>query len=239
MPYIFATRRDEKMNEEIIIDFDKLIDKYLYRDVRQRTPGRYYPSEVGQCLRKAWFGIKMPKPVEPHVSKVFEAGNLFHSFIVEVLRSEKNPEVKLIESEMPLKYNIDDFEISGRIDDLIQIEYNGEKMIIEVKSTKSIETLREPSESYIMQLQFYMHITGVKKGAILYIEKNTLKSKSFFVNYEPKTVENLIERFKKLHRSVVQNEIPEPEAKLDLKKRWMCNFCPYREECDALEKGKV
>jgi len=227
------------MENEIIIDFDKLIDKYLYRDVRPRIPGRYYPSEVGQCLRKSWFAIKMPKPAEPNVTKVFEAGNLFHSFIVEVLRSEKNPEVKLIESEMPLKYKIDDFEISGRIDDLIQIEYNGEKMVVEVKSTKSLETLHEPSESYIMQLQFYMHVTGVKKGAILYIEKNTLKSKAFFLNYEPKAVEKIIERFKKLHKSVVGNEIPGPEAKLESRKRWMCNFCPYRQECDALEKGEV
>lgn len=220
------------------IDFDKLIDRHLQRDVRQRTIGRYYPSEVGQCLRRSWFNIKMPKPVEPEVTKIFEAGNLFHAFIVEVLKSEKNPEIKLIESELPLKYKIDDFEISGRIDDLIQLEYNGEKVLIEVKSTKSIGTLNEPSESYVMQLQFYMHATGIKNGAILYIEKNTLKSKAFFLEYDPTIAKEVIDRFRKLHSSIKNNEIPEAEAKLKLNKRWMCNFCPYREECDGIEKGK-
>ncbi|MEM4590209.1 MAG: PD-(D/E)XK nuclease family protein [Candidatus Micrarchaeia archaeon] len=220
------------------IDFDKLIDRYLHREVKQRIENRYFPSEIGQCLRKSWFNIKIPKPVEPEVTKVFEAGNLFHAFIVEVLKSEKNPEVKLIESELPLKYKIDEFEVIGRIDDLIQLEHNGEKVLVEVKSTKSLDTLKEPSESYVMQLQFYMHVTGVKNGAILYIEKNTLKSKAFFLEYDPTIAEKIIARFKRLHHSVKNNEIPEPEAKLDLKKRWMCNFCPYRQECDGIEKGE-
>lgn len=220
------------------IDFDRLIDKYLHREVRQRSQGRYYPSEIGQCLRRTWFNIKMPKPVEPGVTKIYEAGNLFHAFVVEVFKSEKNPEVKLIDSELPLKFKIDEFEISGRIDDLIQLEHNGERVLVEVKSTKSIDMLDEPSESYVMQLQFYMHVTGIKNGAILYIEKNTLKSKAFFLEYDPTISERIIERFKKLHSSVKNNEIPEPEAKLNLKKRWMCNFCPYKEECDGIEKGE-
>ncbi len=221
-----------------IINFDKLIDKYLYRDIRQRTPGKYYPSEIGQCLRKAWFNIKMPKPVEPEVTKIFEAGNLFHAFIVEVLKSEKNPEIELVADEMPLKYKIDEFEISGRIDDIIQLKYNGEKILIEVKSTKSLDFLKEPSEAYIMQIQFYMHVTGIKKGAILYVEKNTLKSKAFFMDYDPKIAEMTINRFRELHKSVTGNVMPEPEAKLIYKKRWMCNFCPYKKECDGIEQGQ-
>ncbi|MCX8202596.1 MAG: PD-(D/E)XK nuclease family protein [Candidatus Micrarchaeota archaeon] len=220
------------------IDFDKLIDRHLHREVRQRTLGRYYPSEVGQCLRKSWFNIKMPKPVEPEVTKVYEAGNLFHAFIVDVLKSEKNPEIKLLETELPLKYKIDDFEISGRIDDLIQLEHNGEKVLIEVKSTKSLENLKEPSESYVMQLQFYMHVTGIKNGAILYLEKNTLKSKAFFLEYDPSMAESIIERFKKLHLSLKNNEVPEPEAKLNAKKNWMCSFCPYKQECEGIERGE-
>ena len=223
---------------EEIIDFDKLIEKHLYREARQRTPGKYYPSEVGQCLRKSWFNIKMPKPVEPEVTKIFEAGNLFHEFVVEVLKSDKNPEIELVADEMPLKYKIDDFEISGRIDDIIQLKYNGEKVLIEVKSTKSLEFLREPSEAYVMQIQFYMHVTEIKKGALLYIEKNTLKSKAFFMDYDPKIAETVIGRFKELHSSVAGNSMPGPEAKLNYRKKWMCNFCAYKNECDGIEQGQ-
>ncbi|MCS7109681.1 MAG: PD-(D/E)XK nuclease family protein [Candidatus Micrarchaeota archaeon] len=220
------------------IDFDRIIDRYLHREVKQRAIGKYYPSEAGQCMRKTWFNIKMPKPVEPEVTKVYEAGNLFHSFVVDVLKSEKNKEIKLLETELPLKYKVDDFEISGRIDDIIQLEHNGEKLLLEVKSTKSLDGLNEPSESYVFQLQFYLHVTGIKNGVILYLEKNTLKSKSFFLEYNPYIANYVIERFKKLHSLIKNNELPEAEAKKNPKKIWMCNFCPYRQECDAIEMGQ-
>jgi len=220
------------------IDFDRIIDKYLYREARTKTVGRYYPSEVGQCIRKSWFSFKMPKPVEPGVTKIFEAGNLLHGFVVDVLKSDKTPEVTLIESESPLKMKIDDFEISGRIDDIIQLEHNGEKILVEVKSTKSVDFLREPSEQYMMQLQFYMHATGIHKGVILYMEKNTLKSKSFAVDYDKDLADTIIKRFKALHLSLTSNSIPHAEARQIRKNSWMCNYCPYKKECDEIESGE-
>jgi len=220
------------------IDFDNIIDKYLYREARAKTVGRYYPSEVGQCIRKSWFSFKMPKQIEPGVSRIFEAGNLLHGFVVDVLKSDKTPEVTLIESESPLKMKIDDFEISGRIDDIIRLEYNGEKVLVEVKSTKSMDFLREPSDQYMMQLQFYMHATGIHKGVILYVEKNTLKSRSFAVNYNKEIADTIIKRFKALHLSLTSNSIPHAEAKQIRKNNWMCNYCPYKKECDEIESGE-
>lgn len=225
-------------NNEMKMDFDNLIDKYLYREMRQKTVGRYYPSEVGQCIRKSWFSFKMPKPVEPHVTKIFEAGNLLHGFIVDVLKSDKTPEVTLIESESSLKMKIDDFEISGRIDDVIRLEHNGERILVEVKSTKSIDFLREPSEQYLMQLQFYMHATGIHKGVILYVEKNTLKSKSFFVDYDKKLADTIVDRFRALHSSLKNDSIPNAEAKQTSGKGWMCDYCAYKKECDDIESGE-
>ncbi|VVB73604.1 CRISPR-associated exonuclease Cas4 [uncultured archaeon] len=220
------------------IDFDRIIDKYLYREARTKTVGRYYPSEVGQCIRKSWFSFKMPKQIEPNVTKIFEAGNLLHEFVVEVLKSDKTPEVTLIDSELPLKMKIDEFEISGRIDDIIRLEHNGEKLLVEVKSTKSVDFLREPSEQYMMQLQFYMHATGIHKGVILYVEKNTLKSKSFATNYDPKLAETIISRFRELHLSLKNNSVPHPEARQSSKNRWMCQYCAYKKECDEIETGE-
>jgi len=220
------------------IDFDKIIDKYLYREARAKTIGRYYPSEVGQCMRKSWFSFKMPKQIEPGVTRIFEAGNLLHGFVVDVLKSDKTPEVTLIESESPLKMKVDDFEISGRIDDIIRLERNGEKLLVEVKSTKSMDFLREPSDQYVMQLQFYMHATGIHDGVILYVEKNTLKSKSFAVEYDPQLAETIINRFKTLHLSLKNGPIPHAEAKEIRKNSWMCPYCPYKKECDEIETGE-
>ena len=154
-----------------MIDFDKLIDAYLYREGKAKTTGRYYPSEIGQCLRKIWFGYKQPKPVEPELTKIFEAGNLLHEFVLDVLKSEKNSRDRIVENESPLTASFDGFTVSGRIDDIILIKRNNQKFIVEVKSCKDIQKIWEPSRQYIMQLQFYMHVTEIHNGVLLYVEK--------------------------------------------------------------------
>jgi hypothetical protein len=35
-----------------MIDFNKLIDQHLVRKFRPKKVGRYYPSGIGDCLRK-------------------------------------------------------------------------------------------------------------------------------------------------------------------------------------------
>jgi CRISPR/Cas system-associated exonuclease Cas4 (RecB family) len=221
-----------------MIDFDKLIEAYLFREQKAKTSGRYYPSEVGQCLRKVWFSYKQPKPIEPNVAKIFEAGNMMHGFVVDVIRSEKNPEIELLETESPLTAEYGDFIVSGRIDDIILIKQNNEKFIVEVKSCKDVEKIWEPSRQYIMQLQFYMHVTGIHRGMLLYVEKNTLKSKSFFFDYDQAMAEGIVGRFTELNTNLKQDTIPEPEAKVDRKMRWMCYYCNYRQECDNVDGDK-
>lgn len=221
-----------------MIDFDRMIDRYLEREERQKEIGRYYPSEIGSCLRKVWFSYKQPKGTEADLIRVFEAGNILHDFVVRVLKSEKNPEVDLLQTEVPFRMNVEDFIISGRIDDLLLVKQNSEKMLVEVKSTKSLHYIDKPLPHNLLQLQLYMYATGVHKGALLYIEKNTLHSKSFNVDYDEKVALDLIERFKKLHSYFKEDEVPAPEAKRNREMNWMCTYCEYRTECDALGNGE-
>ena len=153
-----------------MIDFDELIDNYLKKGFRSKTIGRYYPSEVGGCLRKTWFSYKKPKEREKGVMRIFEAGNRMHDFITEVIESEKNPHVVLLETEIPVKILEQDFLISGRIDDLVLLKINNEKYLVEVKSTKYLP--KEPNKSHEMQLQLYMHSKGIHNGIILYMQKD-------------------------------------------------------------------
>jgi len=91
-----------------MINFDEMIDNYLFRKFRPKGVGRYYPSEAGMCLRKVWYTYKYPKETEPELLKIFEMGNILHNFVVEVLKSEKNPDVELVKSELPVKIQMDD-----------------------------------------------------------------------------------------------------------------------------------
>ena len=220
-----------------MIDFNQMIDKYLHREVRPRTDGRYYPSEIGSCIRKVWYGYKKPKERPNDVIKIFQMGNMIHDFIADVLKSEKNPEIELLKSEVPFRENIEDFMIAGRLDDVLMIKESGRTVLVEVKSTKMVSMAKEPQESHLMQLQIYLHFLKLRYGMIVYVEKNTLQTKWFNVEYDAQKAEDAIKRFKRLHLAVKNDEIPEPEAKMTPGKEWECGYCDWKEECWGLRQN--
>jgi CRISPR/Cas system-associated exonuclease Cas4 (RecB family) len=214
-----------------MLDFDRLIEKHLEREHRPKTPGRYYPSEIGGCLRKVWYTYKCPVPTKIDMVKIFEVGNLMHDFIAEVMRSERNPEVELVDSELPFRIEVDGFTISGRIDDVLLVKESGKKMLVEVKSTKFVDYAKAASPSHAMQLQLYMHATGIHDGIVLYVEKSTLRTRAFPLAYDKAAADAAIGRFKQLHGLLAGNAIPEAEAKKSRDSAWQCKTCDYAERC--------
>ncbi|MBI5148590.1 PD-(D/E)XK nuclease family protein [Candidatus Pacearchaeota archaeon] len=218
-----------------MIDFNKLIDNHLIKENKPREIGKYWPSEVGSCLRKVWYSYKIPKETDSNLLRIFESGNLLHEFIANVIKSEKNPDVELLKAEMPIKIEEKEFTVSGRVDNLVMLKINNEEVLVEVKSTKFLRN--EPQESHVTQLQLYMHATGVQKGIVLYIQKDNLQTRWFNFTYDKKKAEKILARFKVLHETLKKDKIPEPEAKKCKELNWMCNYCHWKDECDEQEKG--
>ncbi|MBU5557587.1 MAG: Dna2/Cas4 domain-containing protein [Candidatus Aenigmatarchaeota archaeon] len=216
-----------------MLDFNKLIEKHLTTEWKPKDIGRYYPSEIGGCLRKVYYSYIDPKPVKMDLTKIFEVGNILHDFIAEVLRSEKNPEVELIDSELPFKLQLKDFIISGRVDDLLLIRTSGKEALVEVKSVQFLKYIDSPQSPHLMQIQLYMHALGIREGYLLYIEKATLDTKAFHVKYDAEEAMKAIDRFKMLHKFLKEKKLPEPEARTSRKAEiaWMCDKCDWREEC--------
>lgn len=219
-----------------MIDFDKMVDDHIAREHKPKQIGRYYPSEIGNCLRKLWYSYKYPQKIEPDLLKVFEAGNIIHGFVVEVLKSERNKEVQLVQSEIPFRLEMEDYLISGRVDDLVIVTADGKKMLIEVKSTKNLEAIEKPQHNHVMQLTFYMTALEIHSGVVLYVDKNNLKSKVFEIPFEEIKSAEIVDRFSFLHRHLKNNELPVDEAKRVRDMNWMCKFCEYRGKCDKNEK---
>jgi len=215
-----------------MIDFNKLIDNHLAREYRPKTIGRYYPSEIAGCLRKTWFSYKNPKPTDTKLMKIFEAGNMLHEFITNVIKSEKNKEVELIKSELPIQIKKKDFIISGRIDNLVLVKINNKLALVEVKSTKFLP--KEYKKEHEIQLQLYMMAMGIENGIILYIQKDDLNTNTFTIKHNKKLSEEIIERFEELHKALTEDKLPEAEAKKDKEKEWMCSYCAWKEECKII-----
>ena len=207
---------------------------------RERKPkeiGRYYPSEIGSCIRKVWYSYKHPMEVEPDRLKIFEIGNILHEFILQVFKSEKNiNSIKFLSSELPFKMDQKDFMISGRLDDVVIAKEDDKKAIIEVKTVRDIRTTIKPNKHHIMQLQLYMHATGIHDGIILYVDKTNLKTKAFEIPYDEMHSLDILKRFRSLHELLKNDVLPIDEAKQSKETIWMCNMCEYRAKCDRNEK---
>jgi len=219
-----------------MFDFNEMVTTYIKRSSSHtKSVGRYYPSEIGSCMRKVWYGYNYPKEVQPELLKIFEMGNMMHDFVVKVLESEKNKDVQLLQSEFPLKITTPDFIISGRVDDLVLVKTSGKTIVVEVKSTKGLDYVQEASEAHVMQLQLYMHATGIHNGIVLYVDKGNLQSKQFEILYSEEHVKEIMKRFGELHQLLTQKLLPIDEAKKDEKKQWLCRFCEYAEKCERNE----
>lgn len=214
-----------------MIDFDKLFNDYVFKEHKPKPIGKYYPSEVGTCLRKLWYSYKFPTQVKPDLLKIFEVGDIMHDFVVRVLKSEKNKDVELLEYEIPFKIEYEDFLISGRVDDLILLKISGKTVLVEVKSCGMLKMVKKPSRHHIMQLQLYMHATGVHNGLLLYVEKNNLQTKTFIIEFDELVVQEALTRFKELHKGLITNHVLVAEAKRNDDIKWMCKNCEYSEKC--------
>ncbi len=214
------------------VDFDALIDKHIAREQKPKSIGRYYPSEIGKCIRKVWYTYKYPTEIEPELRRIFELGNILHDFIVEVIKSDKTPEVELLKAEMPFKFHFEDFVISGRVDDLMLLKAEGKKILVEVKSCKSVNRIKKPMPHHKIQLQFYMYATRVRNGMLLYIDKSTLETKSFDIKFSQKQAKHILNKFRSLHRHLINGSLPVAEAKKKKETKWMCGYCEYKNKCD-------
>ena len=86
-----------------------------------------------------------------------------------------------------------------------------------------------------MQLQLYMHATGIHNGVVLYIDKGNLQSKQFEITYNEEEIKEIMKRFEQMHQLLSQKLLPIDEAKRDEKKQWLCRFCEYSEKCEKNE----
>ena len=218
------------------VDFDSLIDRHLMREQRPKAVGRYYPSEIGKCIRNVWYTYNHPHEIKPELRRIFEMGNILHDFVIEVLRDTRNGDVQLLEAEMPFKLEFGGFLISGRIDDLLLLKCGEKKILVEVKSSKSLRYVRGPMEHHKTQLQFYMYATGVHDGVLLYVDKSTLQTRSFEVAFSLEQAKRILNKFRALHKHLTAATLPAPEAKKQADTKWMCGYCEYADKCAKDEK---
>ena len=215
-------------------DLDKMITEYLKKgrdtDTHTRHVGVFYASEMGKCPRAIFLNYKCPRVEFPEETlKIFHMGDVIHDLIKEIFRQN---EFKFLYFECPA--NITDvltpINIDGRID-IYGMNNDGKRFAVELKSIKTIEYLKHnPLEHHTTQLMLYLRAKRLKEGYISYIEKNTLATKTFTVQYEEEIFQRILDKAREVYSCLLNGKAPEKKPSYPSE----CSYCQFKGVCKKL-----
>lgn len=223
----------KRKNYKYVRFLSRMIKELIEELYRTRRKGKekitFYVTDAGKCQRAIWFSLKGYPKKEPdaRVTRVLEYGNHTHIRLLGALFSLGL--VSAVEIEIP-----ENDLVHGRADAILSIK--GEPYVLEIKSVNSSKFKKGlPDSSHIKQLQLYLYFFGIKKGILLYENKDTQDLKEFVIDYDEKIVKEVFSEFNRLKELIEKDIIPEKPKEIE---DWQCDYCPYIEECEKIEKIK-
>jgi CRISPR/Cas system-associated exonuclease Cas4 (RecB family) len=210
-------------------------------DAEKPTMGIYHPSLLPSCLRRQWLIYKKGLPVSEEKAGIFRIGELFHGFLSRAFRSsgldvraEEAPFMIVLlseagEEESKSKPKLGPelgpgLRISGRADLILAID--GEAYVIEAKSIRRLPS--EPLRHHVAQLQLYLAGLGLRRGFLVYLDKEALRHAIFPIEYDASLLRGILERARGLHEALLSDRSPEPDGE-----PWECGYCEFRGECEG------
>lgn len=203
----------------------ELIDQFYLDNQAEKGQTRFYITDAGKCPRAVFFKFKQaPKEkMDPRILRVYETGEVLHRNIYNILYRLKiglTTEIPIPPQEI----------VSGRADAILCI--NGENYVLDIKSINSMifRGLSSPKPEHMGQVQLYMHFFNIKKGIILYLDKDKQDIKEFIFEYDDNLVQKLLGGLKELKSKIESETVP--QTLVDYPMNWQCSYCQYRAICD-------
>ena len=202
----------------------ELIDQFYLENQKNREQTRFYITDAGKCPRAVFFKFKNAprEPMDARIMRIFEHGENIHRSIFNILyrlRLGVVTEIPIPSQEI----------ISGRADAILCI--GNENYVLDIKSMNSMifRNLAAPKEENVYQIQLYMHFFNIKKGILLYIDKDQQNMKEFFLDYDSSLCKSLLDKFYALKDQVEKNILP--ARLIDYPRNWQCNYCAFKATC--------
>lgn len=204
----------------------ELIDKFYLDRQRDKEQRHFYITDAGKCHRAIFFKFKNAprKEMEPSVLRLFDHGDHIHQLIMKPLFGIRDIHVVASEVNIPPQEII-----SGRCDAIVS---DGKNLyVLDIKSMNSMifDKLTEPKEENVDQLQLYLHYFKIPRGILIYVNKNTLALKEFFVEYSQERAFSLIASLQETKKKIDSGIIPDRIS--GYPEDWQCRYCQFREIC--------
>ena len=212
----------------------ELIDKFYLDRQRDKEQTHFYITDAGKCARSLFFKFKNAprKEIEASVLRLFDHGDHIHQLIMKPLLGIRDIHVVASEVNIPPQELI-----SGRSDAIVS---DGKNLyVLDIKSMNSMifDKMTEPKEENIDQLQLYLHYFKVPKGILLYVNKNTLALKEFFIEYSQDRALSLLALLQETKKKIDFGVLPDRIYRYP--EDWQCRYCQFREICGMAGAGEV
>ena len=213
------------VNDSIFM-LKELIDKFYLDEQKNKQQAHFYVTDAGKCPRAVFFKLKNAprKKLDARILRIFEIGENFHRNIFNILYRLR---IGVVTEVIMPKNDL----VSGRADAILCID--NENYVLDIKSINSMifRTMKEPKEENVYQIQLYLHYFNIKKGILLYIDKDKQDIREFYVAYNDGLVKSLLKDFKELKKKVDSNIIPERFS--GYPKNWQCMYCQFKDICSS------
>ena len=200
-------------------DLPKEIKEHIIRSANgedyHNKPNTYSLTELLYCIRKAYYRRTQPKP-----TKLEAAFNMYRGKVFDTLWSPLFQHNQVRSTHRCKNIPI---TISGKYDFL-----TSDNILTDLKTTKSLYYVNEPSEEYKIQVRFYAWLNSIEKAQIVYIDFGDCKVFPVEVGDCNDMLEGLELKAEILYKSLQNKTVPyKPLTALE----WMCKKCEYQEEC--------
>jgi CRISPR/Cas system-associated exonuclease Cas4 (RecB family) len=126
------------------------------------------------------------------------------------------------------KHNEQKFVITGTVDCV----FDG--MIIDIKSMSTFrfkvldKNFPQDFMNYVEQVQLYMDMLEMKKGALLFKDKNTAELKLKVLKYNDLLMQKILDKVAHIHELLKIKKLVDRPYGRDT---WICKLCQYRLPC--------
>jgi CRISPR/Cas system-associated exonuclease Cas4 (RecB family) len=215
------------MAAELVLS--EAIHAALRADEDRPRMGFYRPSLLPSCLRRQFLIYKRGVIVPEEKMGLFKIGEMFHEFLDRTLRAG-GLTVRAVEAPFVIVHFCGDepIRVEGRADLILSVD--GEEYVVEVKSVRKLP--KEPFKHHVQQLNIYLGAYGIKRGFLIYLEKQALAHRIFPVEFSLEAFKLLLDRAAGLHQALISDSPPKPDNE-----EWECRYCEFRGECDSMIRG--
>lgn len=183
------------------------------------SSGKFALSGIGGCWREKYLTLKglYKKKYDSKAIRTFAIGDAFHQLSMRTFfEKAEMANISIVATEVNIPQCDDSKYISGRTDCIIANRITGEINVVDFKSCGSWTFGKvkkgEVSQTYKDQINMYLHFFKLKRGYLLFINKDKGEIEEVIVDYDEIRAKQILKEIEDFYHNYVDPNIEPPKC---------------------------